>query len=46
VGEVVEVQRDTKDPYRVTVIVRPLADLDNLRDVFILSPVRLLRAAP
>jgi len=39
IGKVVRVQRDPKDPHRVRLTVEPHADLDGLRDVFILSPV-------
>jgi len=46
VGKVAEVVRDTKDARRVTVYVEPHADLENLRDVFILSPLRPPRAEP
>lgn len=40
VGKVAEVAPDTKDSRRVTVYVEPAGDLANLRDVFILSPLR------
>jgi len=39
IGEVVKVKADAKDARRVTLVVRPHADLENIRDVYILSPV-------
>ncbi|MCD6303842.1 MAG: rod shape-determining protein MreC [Planctomycetes bacterium] len=40
VGKVTRVERSAKDPHRVTLHVKPAADLDNLREVYILSPVK------
>ena len=39
IGEVIEVRTDAKDARRVTLIVKPHADLENIRDVYIVSPV-------
>jgi len=39
VGKVVAVQRDPKDPRRVSLRVQPHADLEALHEVYIISPV-------
>jgi len=39
VGKVVEVIRDAKDPHRVTLRVQPHAELDSLREVYIIVPL-------
>ena len=41
VGKVTEVRRDPKGAGFVTLHVQPYADLENLRDVYILSPLAL-----
>jgi len=39
IGKVVEVRRDREDARRVTVFIEPHADLENIRNVYILSPI-------
>jgi cell shape-determining protein MreC len=39
VGVVTEVRPDAKDPHRSTLVVRPHADLDSLREVFVVVPL-------
>jgi cell shape-determining protein MreC len=39
VGVVTEVRPDAKDPHRSTLRVRPHADLDSLREVFVIVPL-------
>ena len=46
VGKVVDVQPDAKDPRRVTVFVQPHADLEALREVYIISPFRTASSGP
>ncbi|MGB2821267.1 MAG: rod shape-determining protein MreC [Phycisphaerae bacterium] len=46
IGEVVEVSSDPKDARRVTLTVKPHADLENIRDVYILSPVEPPSGSP